>query len=102
MVKKISEKEFSQVEAQELAVVDFSATWCGPCKMVAPVLEEISEEEPGIAFFNIDVDENPGLAQKYGIMSIPAIGVFKKGEIAEMQVGFRPKEQLQEFIKSHQ
>ncbi|MBR1743145.1 MAG: thioredoxin, partial [Lachnospiraceae bacterium] len=67
MVKKISQDEFEQTQSG-VAVVDFSAVWCGPCKMVAPVLEELSEELDGkINFFNVDVDENQDLAEKYGI-----------------------------------
>ena len=59
MVKKISQNEFNEVTASEVAVIDFSATWCGPCKMLAPVLEEVSEEYAGkVNFFNVDVDEN--------------------------------------------
>ena len=66
MVKKISQNEFNEVTASEVAVIDFSATWCGPCKMLAPVLEEVSEEYAGkVNFFNVDVDENPDLAMLF-------------------------------------
>ena len=100
MVKKISQNEFSEVTASEVAVIDFSATWCGPCKMLAPVLEEVSEEYAGkINFFNIDVDENPDLAREYKIMNIPALLVLKKGEKADMQIGFAPKENIVEFLE---
>lgn len=101
MVKKISEKEFQQAETSDIAVIDFSATWCGPCAMLSPVLEEVSEEMAGKAdFYNIDVDENPALAGKYGIQSIPALVVLKKGEKVNMQVGFQPKENISKFIES--
>ena len=100
MVKKISQNEFNEVTASEVAVIDFSATWCGPCKMLAPVLEEVSEEYAGkVNFFNVDVDENPDLAMQYKIMNIPALVVLKKGEKVDTQVGFAPKENIVEFIK---
>ena len=86
MVKKISQNEFNEVTASEVAVIDFSATWCGPCKMLAPVLEEVSEEYAGkVNFFNVDVDENPDLAMQYKIMNIPALVVLKKGEKVDTQ-----------------
>ncbi len=101
MVKKISEKEWNEVTEKKAAVVDFSAAWCGPCKMLAPVLEEVSEEmSDAVSFYNVDVDENPDLAQKFGITSIPALVVLKEGEKAGMQVGFLPKDGVVDFIKS--
>lgn len=101
MVKKITGAEFSEAESG-VAVVDFSATWCGPCKMLAPVLEEISGELEGkINFFNIDVDENQDLAAKYGITSIPALLVLKDGEKQDMQVGFQPKDALMDVFNAY-
>lgn len=99
MVKKISEKEFSKVNEDGLALIDFSATWCGPCKMLAPVLESVSEEMGDkVAFYNIDVDDNPGLAARFNITNIPALILLKKGEKVDMQVGFAPKENITAFI----
>lgn len=101
MVKKISENQFNEVTAAKTALIDFSATWCGPCKMIAPVLEEVSEEMgDAVTFFNVDVDENPGLAQKFGITSIPALVILKDGQKADMQVGFQPKPGIVNFIKA--
>ncbi|MCD8037627.1 MAG: thioredoxin [Lachnospiraceae bacterium] len=101
MVKKISNNDMSEALESGLALVDFSAGWCGPCKMLAPVLEELSQELDGkLGFFNADVDENDELALKYGIRNIPALIVFKNGEPAERSVGFMPKEKLKEFIKA--
>ncbi|MDD2958661.1 MAG: thioredoxin [Lachnospiraceae bacterium] len=101
MVKKITENEFKEVLAAKMALVDFSAVWCGPCRMVAPVLEEVSEEmNDSVAFFNIDVDENPNLAQKYGITSIPALVLMKEGKVLDLQVGFLPKAGIISYIKS--
>ena len=100
MVKKISQDEFQEVRDSAVAVVDFSATWCNPCKMLAPVLEEISTEMDNVNFFNIDVDDNPDISGEYGIQSIPAIIVFKNGEVADQTVGFQPKENLVKLIQA--
>lgn len=99
MVKKIDAAEFESAVASGVAVVDFSAIWCGPCKMLAPVLEEISEEMAGdIQFFNVDVDTNVELAEKFGISSIPALLVLKDGEKQDLKIGFQPKEMLVEYL----
>ncbi len=102
MVKKISEKEYETMDKTGTILIDFSAVWCGPCKMIAPVLEEVSEEYEGkLAFYNVDVDENQKLANEFGIQSIPALAIVKNGEIADMQVGFCPKEGLKEFVDKY-
>lgn len=99
MVKKINEAEFSEVKNSKFAVVDFNATWCGPCKMLGPVLEEVSEELGAKAdFFAVDVDDNQSLAIKNKIQSIPAIVIYKDGEPIDRQIGFIPKAQLIDFI----
>ena len=95
MVKKINQDEFKSMDKSGVSVLDFNATWCGPCKMLAPVLEEVSEELSDKAnFYSVDTDENPDLAREYGIMNIPAIVVLKDGEKVDMNVGFVPKEAL--------
>lgn len=102
MVKKIENNNMNEALESSLALVDFSATWCGPCKMLAPVLEEISEEFAGkLDFFNADVDANDELALKYGIQNIPALVILKNGEIADRSVGFQSKEKLKAFINAH-
>ena len=73
MVKKINSSEFGQVKNNKAIIVDFSAEWCGPCKMLAPVMEQLSDEITDVEFYNIDVDENPDLAREYRIMNIPAV-----------------------------
>ena len=74
MVKKITGDEFNEVRTSKLAVVDFSATWCGPCKMLGPVIEQVSEEMADkAAFFNVDVDDDQDIAEEFNIMSIPAV-----------------------------
>ncbi|MEE1010281.1 MAG: thioredoxin [Agathobacter sp.] len=102
MVKKITESEFKDVTSNGIAVVDFSATWCGPCQMLAPVLDEVSEELVGkINFFKVDVDECNSLAAAYGITNIPALLVLKDGEKQEISVGFKPKEVLLEELQKY-
>lgn len=102
MVKKINASQFNEVTESKYAIVDFNATWCGPCRMLGPVFEEVSNELAGKAdFFAVDVDENQALAIKNGIQSIPAIVVFKNGEIVNRQVGFIPKAQLVDFVNNN-
>ena len=99
MVKKVNEEEFRKEVATGKVVIDFSAEWCNPCKMLAPVIEEISDEMSDVKFLNVDVDEEGTLAAEYKIMSIPAVVVIKDGENKGMLVGFKPKEVLREEIK---
>ena len=101
MVKQIGEQEFSEVLNSEIAVVDFFATWCGPCKMLGPVLEQLSAGYEGkINFFKIDVDEAEETAAKYGIQSIPAVFAFKKGELFSKQVGYNGRDGVKDFLDS--
>lgn len=83
---------------KERAVVDFYATWCGPCKMFGPIFEEVSEESD-INFVKLDVDKNDDIARKYGVMTIPTVILFKNGEEVKKHIGFMSKEELEEFIK---
>ncbi len=103
MVTKINEQDFrTKVVNDEAAVVDFSATWCGPCRMLAPVLEGISEELAGkAAFYNVDVDENPSLAAGFAISSIPCILILKKGKVVDQSLGFKPGPQMKSWIEGN-
>lgn len=94
MVQKINAAQFETEAKKGLSLVDFNATWCGPCKMLAPVLEELSDEMTAMRFYAVDVDENVPLAMEYGISSIPALLVMKDGVKQEILVGFRPKASL--------
>lgn len=100
MVKTFDGAAFrAAMEEKKMLVVDFWATWCGPCRMLAPVMEKLSDEYAGRAeFVKIDVDENPDLAREYGIMSIPCVMVFKGGALAGKNVGFVPQSAMKEFI----
>lgn len=100
MVKKINQDVFKDETGSGIAVIDFSAVWCGPCQMMAPVLEQISEEMEGkVSFFNVDVDENMDLAQEYMITNIPALLVLKDGQKQGMLVGFQPKDALKSELE---
>src|SRR5574344_2210014 len=102
MVKKISEKEFSAMEKKGNMIIDFSATWCNPCRMLAPVMEEVSDDFEGqISFFNVDVDENPSLAQEYDVQSIPALVFIKDGKLVDSHIGFEPKNGIENFVKGN-
>lgn len=82
------------IDSNKIVLLDFWATWCGPCRMIAPVVEEIAKENPHITVGKINVDEQPELAQEFGIMSIPTLVVLKNGEVINQVSGYRPKEQI--------
>lgn len=93
--------EDSVISSDSPTVVDFWAEWCGPCKMIAPILEELADENAGkFTVGKLDVDNNRETAMKYGIRSIPTLLVFKDGEVAEQIVGVMPKDALQQKILS--
>jgi thioredoxin 1 len=100
-VAKVSDADFEAqvLKSAEPVVVDFWAEWCGPCRMIAPALEEIAGTMNGkVKIVKLNVDENPATAAKYGIMSIPTLMLFKNGELASRQVGAAPKQKLQQWI----
>ena len=90
-----NDKTFDAAIAEsEYAVVDFFATWCGPCKMLAPILEGVEQETEGVAFLRIDVDQEPDFARRFGIMSIPTLIFFRDGEEFSRTVGVQRKPEL--------
>ena len=99
-VVKVNSEEFEKevLKAKSNVLVDFNADWCGPCKMLGPVIEEIAENNKYLKVVSINVDDNSDLAQKYGVMSIPCLVMFKDGEEVKRSVGFVPKEELEEFV----
>jgi len=97
-----TDNDFKEHIKEGLVLTDFWAAWCGPCRMIAPVLEEIDAEMGDqVQIVKIDVDENQATAAEYGVMSIPTLILFKDGEIVDKVIGFRPKEALVEVINKH-
>ena len=100
MAEKVNSAKFDEyLKGDKPVVCDFFATWCGPCKMLAPVLEEVSSQFADKAvFIKVDVDECNDLAARYGIMSIPYVAVFKNGEMAAKSLCFMPKSEFVDFL----
>jgi thioredoxin 1 len=100
-VGKVSDADFESevLKSSGPVVVDFWAEWCGPCRQIAPALEEIAGSLNGrVKIVKLNVDENPQTASKYGVMSIPTLMLFKNGELASRQVGAAPKQKLEQWI----
>ena len=99
-MEKINTEKFDELlKGSKPVVCDFYADWCGPCKMLAPVMEKCGEKFADKAVFvKINIDEEMELSARYGIMSIPFVGVFKGGELAEKSVGFMPQSEADEFL----
>lgn len=101
---KVTDETFERdvLKAEKPVLVDFWAEWCGPCRMVAPILDEIQAENPGkLTILKLNVDENPELAMKYQITSIPALKVFEKGEVATTIIGAKPKFALEKDLAAY-
>lgn len=97
MLINLKEESYEELVKEGLVVVDFYATWCGPCKMIGPVLEELSQELD-IKVVKVDVDEHLEIARKFAIMSVPTILIYKNNEIVDKLIGFMPKDELKEKI----
>lgn len=101
MVKDITTQEFDEkvIDSSKPALVDFWAEWCGPCKMLSPVVDNVSEQVGDVDFYKVNVDEESELAREYGIMSIPTLIVFKDGEIVEQSVGVISEDDIKELVE---
>ena len=102
MIHIENKEQFDEIIKEGITLVDFYATWCGPCRMIAPFIEEISEEYEGkINVIKIDVDECANIASLYSINAIPALMIFKDNEVVESNVGFMPKDQIESLINKN-
>ena len=99
MVNEIMESEFKEKIATDKVLVDCFATWCGPCKMLSPIIDELAGEITDYSFYKLDVDKCENVTREYGIMSIPTLLIFENGELKEKLVGFKSKEELKEILK---
>ena len=96
---KVKNNTLEESVKSGVAIIDFYADWCGPCRRVAPIIEEIANEQQSITVCKVNVDENSALASRYGIVSIPTIVILKDGEEVERMVGYRPKEVILEALE---
>ncbi|HLQ39756.1 MAG TPA: thioredoxin [Tetragenococcus sp.] len=103
MSEIVTDTDFKEKTAEGLVLIDFWATWCGPCRMQAPILEQIEGEydEDEFRVVKMDVDENPGVPADFGIMSIPTLILKKDGEVVDKAIGVQTKEQLEKMIQTH-
>ena len=99
-MKIVNRDEFLETIKEGVTVVDFFADWCGPCKMLGPVLEQLSEEMTDVKFVKVNVDDEMDLAQEYGIMSIPAVFAFKNGEVVGQSIGLKSLGDMRSFVES--
>ena len=100
-MKIVNKTEFEQIVSQGYTLVDFFANWCGPCKMLGPVLEEVSKDYPNVDFVKVDVDEEGELAQQFKVMSIPALFLVKDGKVVAKTGGMQPAASIKNFIDSN-
>ena len=100
-LNKVNNDTFKNLvlESEKTVLVDFYADWCGPCKMLAPIVEQVAAEVPGSAVYKLNVDEAPELAAQYGVMSIPTLIAFKNGEPAVRKVGVQSKQVILDMLK---
>lgn len=99
MIYLEKEQEFNNLIENEKVLVDFYATWCGPCQLISPIIEEIAKENENIKVIKIDVDKFPELSRKYGIMSIPTLMVFSEGKEVKKHIGYLDKKGIEDLLK---
>ena len=97
----ITNVQFDEVISKGVVVIDFFANWCGPCKMLAPVLEEVASDRDELKVVKMDIDENMELAKTYGVMSVPTLMLFKDGNMISKKIGFMPKELITSWVEEN-
>lgn len=101
MVEVITDQNYEDATKDGVVLIDFWATWCGPCKMQGPVIDELADERQDVTFTKMDVDENPDTPKSLGIMAIPTLIIKKNGEIVDRLTGYTPKEKLDEILDQY-
>ena len=99
MVDEIKEKEFDEVIKEGKVLVDCYASWCGPCQMISPIIEEIASENKEYRFYKLDVDDAQTVTKEYGIMSIPSLLIFNDGKLIDKSVGLKSKSEIKDLLK---
>jgi len=94
-----NEQDFFELINNKLVLVDFYATWCGPCRMISPIIDEVAKETTDLMVVKVDVDKYPNIAIKYGIMSIPTLKVFKNGKEEKTSIGYIEKDAIKDLLK---
>lgn len=95
------EFEGSVINSDEPVVVDFFATWCGPCRLVTPILEELSDRFKQVRFYKVDIDESPDVAERYAVAGVPTLIMVKKGEEVDRKIGAHPRPALEGWLNQH-
>ena len=101
LVKVYTAEDLKPGRMSGLTLVDFWATWCGPCRLIAPIIEELAAEMPDVTFAKIDVDQNPDAAMEMHITSVPTMMLFRDGQLIDRIIGARPKPDIKQMIESH-
>jgi len=101
MMKVVNSNEFKSEIEKDMVLVDFFAEWCGPCKMISPIVEELSNEINYVSFCKVDVDESGEIANTFGVLSIPTLLLFKEGKLISKKVGFQSKDELTSWINEN-
>ncbi len=99
MIKKLKDEKLEDLVKEGDVLVDFNATWCGPCRMLGPVLEEFSDSRGKVKVISVDVDQHEGLAREYGIMSVPTLLVYKDGKMVKQNTGFVQLDEIESWFK---
>lgn len=100
-VKTTTDQTFEQDTQQGVVLIDFWAMWCGPCRMQSPVVDALSEQMPDVAFYKMDVDENPATSQQFRIMSIPTLMIKKDGQVVDQLIGYHSADQLKQVLNQY-